>query len=255
MATRYPSLLVHGLNWRDDWAISYWGAMVRTLKGAGYAVFLSGQDALGSVAGNAEALRRRGEEVLVQTGAERLNLVAHSKGGIECRLLISGLGFGSRTASLTTICTPHHGSKSAAYWLTRPRLCRLAGGAMESFWRARGDLSPDFLAALEALTPAAMERFNLENPDDPQVYYQSWQARLLHPGWDPMDRVQLWLTKTDAPTDGLVSPESAVWGRDRGILEDVSHQDAAGGRRRKHQNFSAVQFYLHLAAELAEMGF
>ncbi len=88
MATRYPILLVHGLNWRDDWAISYWGAMVRTLKGAGYAVFLSGQDALGSVAGNAEALRRRGEEVLVQTGAERLNLVAHSKGGIECRLLI-----------------------------------------------------------------------------------------------------------------------------------------------------------------------
>lgn len=255
MATRYPILLVHGLNWRDDWVLSYWGPVARTLEEAGYAVFLSGQDAWGSVAGNAEVLRRRGNEILAQTGAERLNLVAHSKGGIECRLLISALGFGSRTASLTTICTPHHGSRSAAFWLARPRICRLAGGAMESFWRARGDLCPDFSAALEALTPAAMERFNLENPDDPQVYYQSWQARLLRPGWDPVDRVQLWLTRADAPTDGLVSPESAVWGRDRGVLEGISHQDAAGGRRRRRKNFSAVNFYLRLAAELAEMGF
>lgn len=255
MATRYPILLVHGLNCRDDWIFSYWGPVTRVLKEAGYRVYLSGQDAWGSVEGNAEALLRQGEAVLRETGAERLNLVAHSKGGIECRLLISGLGFGGRTASLTTICTPHRGSKAAAYWLARRGICEPAGRVMEGFWRARGDLNPDFRAALEALTPGSMKAFNEAYPDDPRVYYQSWQARLERPGIDPMDRLQLWLTKADAPTDGLVSPESAVWGRDRGVLEGISHQDAVGGRRRRRKNFSAAEFYLNLAAELTEMGY
>ena len=100
-----------------------------------------------------------------------------------------------------------------------------------------------------------MERFNAENPDSPLVYYQSWGARLDRPGWDPMDRFQLWLTRADAPTDGLVSPDSAVWGNYRGTLEGVSHQHAVGGRRRKRPGFDAGEFYIRLVQELAQMGF
>ena len=70
-----------------------------------------------------------------------------------------------------------------------------------------------------------------------------------------MDRLQLRLTRADAPTDGLVSPDSAAWGRWRGTLAGVSHQDAAGGRRRKRPGFDAGEFYIRLVQELAEMGF
>ena len=253
--TRYPLLLIHGLNCRDDWIFSYWGRVTDILRDRGAAVFLSGQDAWGSVPGNAEALLRRSEDILAETGSERLNLLAHSKGGLEARYLISSLGFAPRAASLTTICTPHRGSGAAAEWLKRERACRLAGRSMEHFWRVWGDRNPDFQAAVSALTPESMERFNAENPDSPLVYYQSWGARLDSPGWDPMDRLQLWLTKADAPTDGLVSPDSAVWGNYRGTLEGVSHQDGVGGRRRKRPGFDAGEFYIRLVRELAEMGF
>ena len=253
--TRYPLLLVHGLNCRDDWIFSYWGSMTDLLRSHGASVYLSGQDAWGSVPGNARALLRRAEDVLTETGAEKLNLVAHSKGGLEARYLISTLGFAEQTASLTTICTPHHGSRAAAEWLGRKTVCRVIGPGLEGFWRARGDREPNFQAAVSALTPEAMERFNAENPDSPLVYYQSWGARLDRPVWDPMDRVQLWLSKADTPTDGLVSPDSAVWGTYRGTLEGVSHQDAVGGRRRKRPGFDAGEFYIRLAQELAEMGF
>jgi len=253
--TRYPILLIHGLNCRDDWIFSYWGRVADILTEHGARVCLSGQDAWGSVPGNAEALLRRAEDVLKETGSEKLNLLAHSKGGLEARYLISTLGFAPRAASLTTICTPHHGSKAAAEWLGRERVCRAVGRRLENFWQARGDRDPDFYSAVEALTPHAMARFNAENPDSPLVYYQSWGARLDGAVWDPMDRFQLWLTKADAPTDGLVSPDSAVWGRYRGTLEGVSHQDGVGGRRRKRRGFDAGEFYIRLARELVEMGF
>lgn len=253
--TRYPILLIHGLNCRDDWVFPYWGRVAETLREHGARVYLSGQDAWGSIPGNGADLLRRGEEILEREGAEKLNLLAHSKGGLEARFLISSLGFAGRTASLTTICTPHRGSQAAAVWLARERVCNFAGRKMAGFWRARGDRNPDFRAALEALTPEAMERFNAENPDSPQVYYQSWGARLHGAGWDPVDRAQLWLTRADAPTDGLVSPDSAAWGVYRGTLEGVSHQDSVGGRRRKRPGFDAGDFYIRLARELAGMGF
>ena len=253
--TRYPLLLIHGLNCRDDWVFSYWGRVTDILRDHGAAVFLSGQDAWGGIPANAVFLRRRAEEVLAETGAEKLNLIAHSKGGLEARYLISTLGFAPNAASLTTICTPHRGSKTAAEWLRRERFCGFAGPGLESFWRARGDLEPDFQAAVSALTPLACARFNQENPDSPLVYYQSWGACLRRPYWDPVDRFQLWLTKADAPTDGLVSPSSAVWGKYRGTLPGVSHQDAAGGRRRKRPGFDAAEFYIRLVRELADMGF
>lgn len=253
--TRYPLLLIHGLNCRDDWVFPYWGRVADILREHGAAVYLSGQDAWGSVPGNAGVLLRRGLEILDETGCDKLNLIAHSKGGLEARYLISSLDFAGRTASLTTVCTPHRGSRAAAEWLKRERVCRAAGPALTGFWRARGDREPDFYAAVSALTPEAMARFNAENPDSPQVYYQSWGARLNGPGLDPMDRFQLWLTRADAPTDGLVSPDSAAWGVFRGTLEGVSHQDAVGGRRRKRPGFEAGEFYIRLVRELAEMGF
>ena len=194
---------------------------------------------------------------LAAEDSEKLNLIAHSKGGLEARYCISTLGLADRVASLTTICTPHHGSKTAAAWQRRP-LARMAlAGAEDLYWSLRGDDQPDFRAVLEELTPAAMERFNQANPDSPQVYYQSWGARLekRYHGEGGMARLLLALTGADGFTDGLVSPDSAVWGHWRGTLSCVSHLDAADSRGRDLPHFSVSDFYLRLVRELVEMGF
>ena len=255
--TQYPILLVHGLNCRDEVPFFYWGRVPALLTAHGARVYLSGQDACGTIGHNARTLEQRMRQVLAAEDSEKLNLIAHSKGGLEARYCISTLGLADRVASLTTICTPHHGSKTAAAWQRRP-LARMAlAGAEDLYWSLRGDDQPDFRAVLEELTPAAMERFNRANPDSPQVYYQSWGARLekQYHGEGGMARFLLALTGADGLTDGLVSPDSAVWGHWRGTLERVSHLDAADSRGRDLPHFSVSDFYLRLVRELAEMGF
>lgn len=253
--TRYPILLLHGLNCRDDRFSGCWGRVPETLREHGASLYLGHQDAWGTIEGNAQKLLRLAGEILAEEGAEKLNLIAHSKGGLEARYLVSTLGFASRTASLTTLCTPHQGSRAAEAWLRRRLICAFAGRALETGWRLCGDQSPDFHGAVNALTTEAVARFNQENPDSPQVYYQSWGALLKKRTWDLMDCAQLWLTKADGPSDALVTPESAAWGEYRGTLEDVSHQDFAGARRRKLRHFSAEEFFLQLVRELKEKGF
>ena len=253
--TRYPILLLHGLNCRDDCFSGCWGRVPETLREHGAALYLGHQDAWGTIEGNARKLLCLAEKILEEEGVEKLNLIAHSKGGLEARYLVSTLGLASRTASLTTLCTPHQGSQAAAAWRRHRRICAAAGYALETGWRLFGDQSPDFHGAVAALTPEALARFNRENPDSPQVYYQSWGALLKKRTWDLMDCAQLWLTKADGPSDALVTPESAVWGEYRGTLEDVSHQDFAGARRRKRKHFSAEKFFVQLVQELKEEGF
>ncbi|MCI8810538.1 MAG: alpha/beta hydrolase [Oscillibacter sp.] len=253
--TRYPILLLHGLNCRDDCFSGCWGRVPEALRERGAVVYLGHQDAWGSIEGNARKLLRMAEKILEGEGSEKLNLIAHSKGGLEARYLISSLGFADHTASLTTLCTPHRGARSAEVWQKRKIICAATGRALETGWRLFGDQAPDFQSAVASLTPEALERFNQENLDSPQVYYQSWGALLVKRTWDPMDCAQLWLTKSDGPTDALVTPESAAWGAYRGTLTDVSHQDCAGARRRRLSHFSAEDFFIRLVQELAEKGF
>ena len=72
--TRYPILLIHGLNRRDDCGPSYWGRVPDILRAQGARVYLSGQDAVGSIEDNALALRRTAREILTAEDCEKLNL-------------------------------------------------------------------------------------------------------------------------------------------------------------------------------------
>ena len=110
--TRYPILLIHGTGFRDWKHLGYWGRIPNTLRRHGAEVYFGGQDGWATVEENAAALKGRMEELLAQTGAEKLHLIAHSKGGLDARYLLSSLGMGAYAASLTTIATPHHGSKT-----------------------------------------------------------------------------------------------------------------------------------------------
>lgn len=76
-------------------AWGYWGRIPKALEQRGAAVFFGGQDGGGSVEGNAAQLKERMEAILTETGCSKVNIIAHSKGGLEARSLISTLGMGS----------------------------------------------------------------------------------------------------------------------------------------------------------------
>lgn len=253
--TRYPVVLAHGMNCRDDRPIFYWGRIPKTLRACGVRVYLGGQDAWGTVAGNAEQLRRTVLEALEREGCEKVNLVAHSKGGLEARWLISRLGMADRVASLTTLSTPHYGSR-AAQWMGERKLLIPYGLCSNGFWRLLGDEAPRFRETLRDLSADRAEEFNRECPDAPGVYYQSWGARLGGSLHDPFMALYNQVCRPfDGETDGLVSPESARWGVYRGTLERVGHQDLADAWQRDLPHFQPCRFHLQIARELAEMGF
>ena len=54
------------------------------------------------------------ERVLARTGASRVDLVAHSLGGLVARLYVRELGGATRVRRLVTIGTPHQGTRVAA---------------------------------------------------------------------------------------------------------------------------------------------
>src|SRR6185436_14907353 len=64
----------------------------------------------------AAGIKRRAAELAAQIDRlpyDRVNIIAHSMGGVDARYAISKLGLDSRVASLTTIGTPHRGTPLA----------------------------------------------------------------------------------------------------------------------------------------------
>ena len=110
---KYPLILVHGAGFRDrTLKVNYWGRIPRYLAREGVTVYYGGTDSWGSIESNGALLKKTILEVLTKTGSEKVNIIAHSRGGLEARYVISVLGVGNAVASLTTMSTPHSGSKT-----------------------------------------------------------------------------------------------------------------------------------------------
>ena len=109
MNTRYPIVLVHGLGMKDTFFMKSWGRIDRILRIQGYTVYKSRVDGFGTVAGNAAQLKAEIEGILRETGASKVNIIAHSKGGLDAKHMIQQLDMADKVASLTTLCTPIRG--------------------------------------------------------------------------------------------------------------------------------------------------
>ncbi len=266
--TKYPLVLIHGAGFRDlKWPV-YWGRIPGALEKHGALVRYGLQDCWASVETNAEAIALRIDEICAETGAEKVNLIAHSKGGLEARMAASSLGRGDRIASITTIATPHRGSKTIDQLFALPRgFFRLAAFAVDNWIRVVGDKKPDFMKVCEGFTTAAMERFNRENPDVPGVFYQSFACVMSRPFSDiNLSTANFVLNRIEGENDGLVSVRSASWGETVHILRSggrrgVSHLDAIDLRRRPWRGTKGegvcdiCEVYLSIARDLKRRGF
>lgn len=192
------------VGFRDLKYFNYWGRIPRELQRNGAAVYYGHQQAWGTIEDNAEAIRAKILEIQTETGCEKVNIIAHSKGGLDARYLITRLGMGETVASLTTISTPHRGSELLDLLGKLPDgLYRKICGMVDAAFRKVGDRAPDACTASRQLAPAFAEAFNAETPDDPRVSYRSWATVMKNPLSDPLLSIPYFLLRcVRGPNDG-----------------------------------------------------
>jgi triacylglycerol lipase len=229
---RHPVVLAHGVLGFDEIAVagrrhSYFRNIEAALRRVGAECHHPRVPALGPVEDRAARLA----ELVGSVPGGRVNVIAHSMGGLDARYAIARLGLSARVASLVTIGTPHFGT---------PLADLASKGLPRSVARAVGDLTTD-----------ALDRFNRDVPDAPGVLYCSVAARSALTATNPL----LWpthafLSHRSGPNDGLVPTSSQRWGR---VLReiDADHWAQIGWSRR----FDAAALYEEILRELAGFGF
>ena len=105
MPTKYPIILAHGIAAKQLRVLNAFGNIGRELEAVGNKVYIADTDGFGAIETNAEQLRCFVDRVLKETGAEKVNIIAHSKGGLDSKYMITHLGMEDKVASLTTLCT------------------------------------------------------------------------------------------------------------------------------------------------------
>lgn len=263
-ATRYPILFVHGVFFRDSRLLNYWGRIPAALKENGAEIYYGEMQSALSVEDSAKELAQRIEDIVTRTGCGKLNIIAHSKGGLDSRYAISKLGCGKYAASLTTINTPHRGCLFAEYLLgaCKPRLKNFIERVYNKVFYTLGDDSPDFMAAVKCLTNSYCEQFNKEVLDDPDVMYQSYGSKATNrrSGHFPLNFSYPVVKKYDGDNDGLVALSSAPWGERFTPLypegrRGITHADMIDLNRVDIKGFDVREFYVQMVSDLRERGF
>lgn len=261
--TKYPIVMVHGIFFRDWQIFNYWGRIPGELMRNGAAVYYGKQQSAQSVAASAAELKTQIEQVLKETGSDKVNIIAHSKGGLDSRYMISCLGMENHVASLTTINTPHLGCIWVDHILKNMPdfIISFVTKRYNSLFHVLGDTAPDFYEGLMDLTAANCTQLNTRMPDSDQVMYQSSMSVMSSMF---SDGFPLWLSyffaKEEGENDGLVSLASAKWGNYLGTVSTkkkrgVSHGDVIDLRREDVPGYDVREYYVKLVADLKNKGF
>ena len=225
---RHPILLAHGYlgfgALGQAGARRYFRGVREYLESIGCQVHLLSVPPAASVAVRARELARQ----VTRIDADRVNIVAHSMGGLDARYAISRLGMSSKVASLVTLGTPHRGTP-------------LADLLYDGVHALSGD-------GLRDLTTPSSDEFNLAVRDVDSVRYGSIACSstrvpgFLSMGFDYLRRVA-------GPNDGMVPTASQRWGR---VLREVDADHLAQIGWSNH--FDVRSLYAFLVAHVASWG-
>src|SRR4051812_27789243 len=158
--TRFPVVLAHGFLGFDEIGVGarkhlYFRGVGAHLESMGAQVYSPKVPPASSISVRAQRLA----DLIRALPDPRVNIVAHSMGGLDARYAISQLGLGERVASLTTIGTPHLGTPLA-------NAGNALFGAISRMLRRFFDV-----VAFGDLTSEGMAKFNTEVPDASGVAY------------------------------------------------------------------------------------
>jgi len=259
--TRYPVVLMHGIG-----LIAHmlkpggaFDAIADDLSMQGVQVIAPRVQPYSPILARCQTWQRHLRTVLSTTGAEKVNLIGFSSGGIDARYLVVHAGAHEYVATVTTLASPHRGSRIAELLLRLPQPLRQVVAevvnhvAATFFPEGEGDL----LAMLEELTPRYMtEHFNPVTPDHPEVTYYSLGAQAGRGARNPASSLTWLLNQylyiTDGLNDGYVPVESMKWTGYGGALP-ADHAQLAG-LTAGYDGFDAALFYRRLVSHLASEG-
>ncbi len=238
---RYPIVLAHGLFGydvieRDGEAREYFEGVSEGLRHRGCIVHNCRVAPVATVATRAEAFAAfvRG------LPHAKVNVVAHSMGGLDARYAIRKLGLASRVASLTTIGTPHRGTPLADVGVAIAR----AIGLDQLLERIGVDP-----AAFDDLTTRRAASFNEAVEDAPGVLYASVVGTVgRKPAANPL-LLASWamILPSAGPNDGIVPASSQRRGE---VLAEVDADHLAQVGR----SFDASALYDRLVIALRDRG-
>lgn len=262
--TKYPLLFVHGVFFRDSKMLNYWGRIPNELAKNGAQIYYGNHESAASVAESAEELSARIKRIVAETGCGKVNIIAHSKGGLDIRYALSELDIAPYVASLTTVNTPHRGCLFVDTLLARApeSLAKRVAKTYNTSFQFLGDEHPDFMKAVDDLTASACKKRNdtLKTPEG--IYYQSIGSVLSRAsgGRFPLN-VSYHLAKYfEGANDGLVAEDSFAFGETYTLLSPkgkrgISHGDMIDLNRENISGFDVREFYVQTVADLKKRGF
>lgn len=239
-----PIVLVHGLLGGNHLgARDYFGDIPQVLRDKGAIVFIAEleQTAPSTVRG------KRLYRSLKKWGYEKYNLIGHSQGGIDARYVLAK--HSEIVASVTTVSSPHRGSKVADWLYEKMKSNKLKRRSMKLFGNAVGQTvgllnghwyHQDFEAAIKSLTTKSMGEFNRKYPlgieDEAQSYTNLYSFGSESEGeQDVHDALGFLLEHVGEKVyggkdnDGLVGVSSMKFGQWFGAIEHANHVMIVGG--------------------------
>jgi triacylglycerol lipase len=289
--TRYPIILVHGFAgspMQNGFESEVWTALCKD----GHSVYVPTLPPFASAETRAETL---GQWITwIKQGATdwcgnkpavlptKVNIIAHSMGGLDSRVAASSGGHGPDIAALVTLATPHRGSFIADAVLGLGGTADKAAldGLAQYAGRAIDPNAPDLKGAFLSLSEAHSGEFEQRNPPSPTTYYESWgglsnvagipnaqdwpaceNKMSLFPAGGGRHRMSVVLKPIAAvvahgvqliPNDGLVTVASAKYGNFRGCMPS-DHADEVGAF--PMPRFDYLRFIRNRAFDLAARGF
>lgn len=290
----YPIVLAHGFFGFEefaglDFATYFYGVKDHLAAHGEPLVFTPAVDPFNDSTDRGAQLAAKIQEILEQTGHAKVNIIGHSQGGLDARVVAHE--HPELVASVVTLQTPHQGSRIAdialllvsdPFWQdVLDALVQLVGMAVYDEIGKETSLAD----ALYSFSEPGIEAFNAEYTDQPGIYYASVAGRSdKHAGgddcWSPkpapfvtafdnqLDPIDPLLSITEmlldcdfwdpCPNDGMVRAQDARWGEFLGCvpadhLDMVGHLfgDSPGG----NNGWDYLQFYVDLVQMLRDQGF
>lgn len=266
--TVYPLLLVHGVFFRDYKMPGYWGRIPSELRANGAQIYFGGQQSAASVADSGRELAERIKSIVKETGCKKVNVIAHSKGGLDIIWAVENCGIGDMVASVSTINTPHRGCEFADYLLNKlpVKMQKRIENTYNTSMKRLGDQNPDFMSAVKDLTAEACRK--KEEPVGKRshgafngIFCQSVGSKLnkASGGKFPLNFTYNLVKYFDGPNDGLVAESSFEWGERYTFLttdgkRGISHGDMIDLNRENIDGFDVREFYVELVSGLKARG-
>lgn len=186
----YPIVFAHGFFGFEEFAgldfETYFFGVKEHLATQGEIVLTPAVDPFNDSDLRGAQLLKHVEDFLAATGAAKVNIIGHSQGGLDARVVANLRP--DLVASVITVATPHNGTPVADVAMKVlgdptaqqiiDALVQLIGGALYDTVGNKTSLTK----ALDLFSQPGIEAFNAKHPDEPSVFYASMAGRsALHP--------------------------------------------------------------------------